>query len=115
MAREDLREPTIASFLAFDDAAFREHFSGSPVKRIGRDRFIRNVLVAAGNSGSRALVERCRDLLADTSPLVRGAAAWALSRLLGRQEFEQLATKALSSETEPMVRNEWQHALQETG
>ena len=114
-AREDLREPTIASFLALDDTAFREHFSGSPVKRIGRDRFIRNVLVAAGNSGSQVLVERCRDLLADTSPLVRGAAAWALSRLLGRQEFEQLAANALSSETEPMVRNEWQHALQETG
>jgi epoxyqueuosine reductase len=82
-AREELREPRLADLLALDDAGFRALFSGSPVKRIGRDRFVRNVLIAAGNSGEAALVPRVRDLLGDASPLVRGAAVWALSELAG--------------------------------
>ena len=57
-ARDDLREPPLADLLALDDAAFRALFSGSPVKRIGRDRFLRNVLIAAGNSGDASLVAR---------------------------------------------------------
>ena len=81
-ARDDLRAPPLADLLELDDAGFRTLFSGSPVKRIGRDRFLRNVLIAAGNSGDAALVAACRRLLADASPLVRGAAVWALSRLL---------------------------------
>ena len=81
VARAELREPRLADLLALDDAAFRTFFSGSPVKRIGRDRFIRNVLIAAGNSGEGSLVASVRALLADASPLVRGAAVWALSRL----------------------------------
>ncbi|RVD13317.1 tRNA epoxyqueuosine(34) reductase QueG, partial [Mesorhizobium sp. M4B.F.Ca.ET.017.02.2.1] len=80
-ARDDLREPQLAELLSFDDAAFRSFFSGSPIKRIGRDRFIRNVLIAAGNSGDAALAGAVRALLGDASHQRRGAAVWALSRL----------------------------------
>ncbi|PWK63161.1 tRNA epoxyqueuosine(34) reductase QueG [Aminobacter sp. AP02] len=107
-ARDDLREPRLIELLALDDATFRTFFSGSPVKRIGRDRFIRNVLIASGNSADAALVEPCRALLADPSPLVRGAAVWALSRLVSRKTFSALAQLALKSETEADVIAEWQ-------
>jgi len=83
VAREDLQEPRLADLLMLDDAGFRALFSGSPVKRIGRNRFIRNVLIAAGNSGEAALVPQVKRLLADASPLVRGAAVWALAELSG--------------------------------
>ena len=77
-ARDDLKEPSIDFLLTLDDAAFRSFFSGSPVKRIGRSRFIRNVLIAAGNSGNPQFVERCKALAeTDPSPEVRGMAAWA--------------------------------------
>jgi epoxyqueuosine reductase len=82
VARDDLKAPRLADLLNLDDAGFRMLFSGSPVKRIGRDRFIRNVLIAAGNSDDVSLVATCRALLSDGSPLVRGAAVWALSRLI---------------------------------
>lgn len=110
-AREDLRQPALADFLRLDDAAFRTFFSGSPVKRIGRDRFLRNVLVAAGNSGDASLVPIVRTLLADPSPLVRGACVWALSRLEADMEFTDLAKAALQTETDEDVRNEWLSAL----
>lgn len=90
-AREDLKEPSIASLLALDDTGFRSLFSGSPVKRIGRDRFVRNVLIAAGNSDDPSLIERCRELSQDNSPVVRAMAVWALSRLLPMEEFKALA------------------------
>ena len=83
VARAELQEPRLADLLALDDAAFRALFSGSPVKRIGRDRFLRNVLIAAGNSGDAALAPQVRHLLADPAPLVRGAAVWALAELEG--------------------------------
>jgi epoxyqueuosine reductase len=105
-ARDDLREPRLAELLALDDAAFRAFFSGSPVKRIGRDRFLRNVLIAAGNSDDLSLVEHCRALLDDASPLVRGAAIWALSRLLPRSEFQKLAAKS-HNEADASVQAEW--------
>jgi epoxyqueuosine reductase len=108
-ARDDLREPSLAELLVLDDATFRSFFSGSPVKRIGRDRFIRNVLIAAGNSGDLSLVERCRALLADASPLVRGAAVWALSRLVKREELIDLAERR--SEPDIDVQAEWDAAL----
>jgi epoxyqueuosine reductase len=82
--REELVAPRLAELLALDDAAFRRLFSGSPIKRIGRDRFVRNCLIAAGNSGERALVEPVRALAADPDPVVAEAAAWALRRLTGR-------------------------------
>ncbi|WP_395449025.1 tRNA epoxyqueuosine(34) reductase QueG [Aminobacter sp. UC22_36] len=107
-ARDDLREPGLAALLALDDATFRTFFSGSPVKRIGRDRFIRNVLIASGNSADTTLVEPCQALLTDPSPLVRGAAIWALSRLVPRETFSALAQQALKDETEQDVIAEWQ-------
>ncbi|MGO4440012.1 tRNA epoxyqueuosine(34) reductase QueG [Rhizobium sp. RAF56] len=109
VARPDLREPTIASLLALDDAAFRTFFSGSPVKRIGRDRFIRNVLIAAGNSGDRALIDRCRILADDASPVVRAMAVWALSRLMEAGELEDFAANR-DDEEDAGVRAEWRLA-----
>ncbi len=108
-ARDDLRAPALADFLALDDAGFRAFFTGSPVKRIGRDRFLRNVLIAAGNSGEHKLAAACEALLADPSPLVRGAAVWALSRLTGAAVFSALAARA-GSESDTDVRREWQSA-----
>jgi epoxyqueuosine reductase len=106
-ARADLREPKLSDLLALDDAAFRAFFSGSPVKRIGRDRFIRNVLIATGNSGDASLTPVLRGLLGDASPLVRGAAIWALSRLLSDREFGELAATASKTEPDAEVRQEW--------
>jgi epoxyqueuosine reductase len=110
-ARADLREPPLSALLALDDAAFRAFFSGSPVKRIGRDRFIRNVLIAAGNSGDAGLTPIVGGLLDDASPLVRGAAIWALSRLISDREFGGLAASASQTETDAIVLEEWQAAL----
>ncbi|MET3661739.1 tRNA epoxyqueuosine(34) reductase QueG [Aquamicrobium ahrensii] len=110
-ARADLREPRLADLLKLDDPAFRILFSGSPVKRIGRDRFMRNVLIAAGNSGEMGLVGAVRELTRDPSPLVRGAAVWALSRLVPQYEFSLLAQPALRDETDADVRAEWMHGM----
>ncbi|MEP0697200.1 MAG: HEAT repeat domain-containing protein, partial [Nitratireductor sp.] len=74
-----------------------------------RDRFVRNALVAAGNSGDDTLVPACRRLLDDAAPVVRGAAVWALSRLLPTQDFLALAA-ALAADAEQSVREEWQAA-----
>nr|WP_247718017.1 tRNA epoxyqueuosine(34) reductase QueG [Qipengyuania proteolytica] len=79
--REELQAPELAAFLAFDDAGFRQFFSGSPIKRIGRDRFVRNCLYAAGNSGAASLVAPVETLLEDPDPVVAEAARWALVRL----------------------------------
>ena len=108
-AREDLKEPSIAFLLDLDDATFRTFFSGSPVKRIGRDRFVRNVLIAAGNSGERSLMERCRELVGDPSPVVRGMAIWALSRLMTAGEFSAFAAQR-GAEADEEVRAEWKLA-----
>jgi epoxyqueuosine reductase len=104
-ARGELKEPPLADLAALDDAAFRALFRKSPVKRIGRDRFLRNVMIAIGNSGDTALAGAARDGLADASPLVRGAAVWALSRLLPPEEFAALAQS--TRETDEDVRREW--------
>ena len=79
--REELVAPRLAEFLGLDDAGFRALFSGSPIKRIGRDRFVRNCLYAAGNSGDLTLVEPVGALLEDSDPAVADAADWALKRL----------------------------------
>jgi epoxyqueuosine reductase len=107
VARDALREPALAELLKLDDAAFRAFFSGSPVKRIGRDRFIRNALIAAGNSGDASLIPLCRSLTRDLSPLVRGAAAWALLRLMPPAEFARLARRRRAEERDPAVAAEW--------
>jgi len=106
-ARAELKGPGLDELSALDDTAFRELFSGSPIKRIGRNRFIRNVLIAIGNSGDRTLIERSiLPHLSDPEPSVRGAAIWALSRLdLARFTTEKAAR--LDSESDQEVRAEW--------
>jgi epoxyqueuosine reductase len=103
-ARDALKSPPLADLAALDDAAFRALFAKSPVKRIGRDRFLRNVLYAIGNSGDPALMAAVTPNLSDASPLVRGAAVWAASRLLDPVAFAALGP---GSETDPDVLAEW--------
>lgn len=108
-ARDDLKEPSIGFLLELDDATFRTFFSGSPVKRIGRNRFIRNVLIAAGNSKDPRFIEQCQKLSADASPEVRGMAVWALSQLMDTQSFHAYAA-ARATEDDSDVRDEWRMA-----
>nr|WP_249128037.1 tRNA epoxyqueuosine(34) reductase QueG [Bradyrhizobium lablabi] len=108
-ARAELRAPSLAELVRLDDATFRALFAKSPVKRIGRDRFVRNVLIAIGNSGDTALASEAVRLLGDASPLVRGAAVWACSQLLARDAFAALAA-ASNNEANQLVREEWQIA-----
>jgi epoxyqueuosine reductase len=105
--REELRAPSLAELARLDDAAFRTLFSKSPVKRIGRDRFVRNVLIAIGNSNDAPLAAEAERLLDDDSPLVRGSAVWALSQLVERDKFDSMASKALNTESDDGVRAEW--------
>ncbi len=105
-ARDELKAPALADLAALDDAAFRTLFRKSPVKRIGRDRFVRNVLYALGNSGDPALAAVAMARLEDASSLVRGAAVWALGRLLGRTEFEAV----VRDDPDPDVQSEWHEA-----
>jgi epoxyqueuosine reductase len=109
-ARDELRAPSLADLAELDAAAFRARFAKSPVKRIGRDRFIRNVLIAIGNSNDGGLAATAKRRLDDDSPLVRGAAVWALSQLMGRQEFAALTASAICAESDETVRSEWQLA-----
>lgn len=81
VGRAELAAPAIADLLALDDAAFREIFSGSPIKRIGRNRMVRNAAIAAGNSGDARLLGRLQALAGDDDPVVAEAAAWAIGRL----------------------------------
>lgn len=111
-ARDDLAAPALAHLLMLDDPAFREKFAASPIKRIGRDRFIRNVLIAAGNSGESALLPVVESLLNDPSPLVRGAAIWALSRLVERGDFENNRARLAPDEPDEDVKAEWAHAME---
>jgi epoxyqueuosine reductase len=107
-ARDELREPSLAELSRLDDSAFRALFAKSPVKRIGRDRFVRNVLIAIGNSGDAALAAEAERLLADASPLVRGAAVWALAQFLPSDEFAARAKRA-EAEADEVVRQEWRN------
>ena len=110
--RPELRAPLLAELAAVDDAQFRRKFSGSPIKRLGRDRFVRNVLIAIGNSGEAHLAEAAMPHLADASPLVRGAAIWALSRLLEPARVAELHRRFGAGEADPEVRLEWREAIE---
>ncbi len=113
-ARAETNHPPLIELLALDDAAFRLRFAGTPVKRTGRDRVVRNALIAAGNSKDRSLLPLVAGLLGDPSALVRGMAVWALGRLGDRQDVEALRTRYLAREADEAVRAEWrqvQHAL----
>jgi epoxyqueuosine reductase len=107
LPRAELTAPRLADLADLDDAAFREVFSGSPIKRVGRDRFLRNVLIAIGNSGRPALAAAAERRLADPSPLVRAMAVWALARLLPDQTFAALRSAHLPAESDDQVRQEW--------
>ena len=107
-ARNTLNRPSLSELSRLDDAAFRALFRGSPVKRIGRDRFVRNVLIAIGNSKDAALAAEAERLLDDASPLVRAMAVWALGRLLSPSEFAVLTAKHLAGEADLDVRQEWE-------
>jgi epoxyqueuosine reductase len=109
--RIELTHPLLRELALLDDAAFREIFRGSPIKRIGRDRFIRNVLIAIGNSGQPAMAAVVEARLSDDSPLVRAMAVWALSRLLPRDAFAVLAEQYAIAETDSDVAAEWKIAL----
>ena len=109
-ARDALRAPSLAELARLDDASFRALFTKSPVKRIGRDRFLRNVLIAIGNSGNAALADEARRLLEDESALVRGAAVWALGQLVPRDEFDAMRATAIARERNDGVREEWELA-----
>ena len=105
--REDLTNQPLAELLRLDDTAFRAKFSGSPIKRIGRNRFIRNVLIAAGNSGLHVLMQDIQPLVYDLDSRVRGAAVWALSRLMAADRFEALFRHYHPCEPDQSVRDEW--------
>jgi epoxyqueuosine reductase len=107
VAREDLKSPALRDLLQLDDKAFRNLFSGSPVKRIGRDRFMRNCLIAAGNSGDASLVACVEDHLMDEAPVVRGAAVWALA-LLDGERFAMRKVEAADDDASVMA--EWSAA-----
>ncbi|MFV0298685.1 MAG: tRNA epoxyqueuosine(34) reductase QueG, partial [Hyphomicrobiaceae bacterium] len=106
-ARGETDNPALGELLLLDDAAFRQRFAGTPVKRTGRDRFLRNVLIAAGNSGDKALIEPVMRLLTDGSPLVRGMAIWALARLAGREAVRAEGARLRADESCDEVEAEW--------
>ncbi|MDB5600087.1 MAG: 4Fe-4S ferredoxin [Xanthobacteraceae bacterium] len=111
-ARDVLNAPRLVDLARLDDARFRALFAKTAVKRTGRVRFVRHVLIAIGNSGDIALADEAERLLADEAPLVRGAAVWALGRL----DPARLAALALvhrAAETDPSVADEWSAALLE--
>jgi epoxyqueuosine reductase len=105
--REDLLAPALGHLARLDDAAFRKMFAGSPVKRLGRNRFIRNVMIAMGNSGKPANADAAYSLLTDLSPLVRAMAVWALAQLLPHEDFSAARDKQASAEPDAAVREEW--------
>lgn len=104
--RAELAAPMLAELAALDDAEFRQVFAGSPIKRTGRDRFVRNVLIAIGNSGAADLAPTAEHLTADASPLVRVAAIWALGRLAPARAAS-LAAGRRPAEPDPDVSAEW--------
>ena len=108
-ARAALKDPALADLARLDDAGFRALFRKSPVKRTGRDRFVRNVVIALGNSGDAGQLPVVQERLTDAAPLVRGAAVWALSRL-APAAVPIWRDRLLAQETDADVRNEWDQA-----
>jgi epoxyqueuosine reductase len=111
-ARDSLRAPLLSELAQLDDAAFRTTFAKSPIKRTGRARFVRNVLIAIGNSGDASLAAAAERLLDDAAPLVRGAAVWALGQL-DRGRLARCAERQRAVERDPDVMDEWSAALGE--
>ena len=105
--RQDLTAPLLADLALLDDAAFRAMFRASPIKRIGRERFVRNVLIAIGNADDASLIPVAEGLLSDPSPLVRAMAVWALKKLSSKEAFAQLSARHAGGETDRAVKMEW--------
>jgi epoxyqueuosine reductase len=105
--KEDLALMPLGELLGLDDAAFRVRFAGTPVKRTGRDRVVRNALIAAGNSGDEKLVSAVQALLGDGSALVRGAAVWALRQLCDQPTIAALRARHAPGEADETVQAEW--------
>ncbi|GJE76614.1 tRNA epoxyqueuosine(34) reductase QueG [Methylorubrum suomiense] len=106
-ARSDLAAPPLAELSRLDEASFRSFFAGTPVKRTGRDRMLRNVLIAIGNSGDATLGEEAARCLADPDPTVRGAAVWACGRLFPAVRLAALYAAHGQDEADAHVRDEW--------
>ena len=106
-ARDALLSPHLAALARLDDGAFRAMFSGSPIKRIGRDRFVRNVLIAIGNAGDDTLMSVARHLLNDNAPIVRAMAVWACRRLMSTDMFLALKVSNIENERHEDVLAEW--------
>jgi epoxyqueuosine reductase len=109
-ARAGTDNPPLVELLLMDDAAFRARFARTPVKRTGRDRFVRNVLIAAGNSGDRTLVSSIEPLLRDGSELVRAMAVWASARLMEPEAFSAWREELAPLEPDAQVQAEWRRA-----
>jgi epoxyqueuosine reductase len=112
-ARAETDNPPLAELLSLDDAAFRLRFAGTPIKRTGRDRVVRNALIATGNSGDRSLLPLAEPLLGDASPLVRAMAVWAARRLANPQELHALRQRYQGLENDPEVASEWIMPMEE--
>jgi len=106
-AREELQAPHLGMLASLDDAGFRKFFSGSPIKRIGRNRFVRNVLIAIGNSGEADFLPIVREHLGSSDPIVRGAAVWAFTQLEQAESVANMKVEAIHKEEDESVRFEW--------
>ncbi len=106
--RDEADTPPLIELLQLDDAGFRVRFAGTPIKRTGRDRFLRNCLIAAGNSGDRSLIRPVEELIEDPSPLVRAMAVWALGELVGPAQFASSRQRREANEKDCHVLAEWQ-------
>ncbi len=110
-ARADLDAPDLGMLVSLDEAGFRSLFAGSPVKRIGHARFLRNVLIAIGNSNAPRFLPEVENRLADPEPLIRGAAVWTFRRLAPADSIAPLRATHLAGETDDEVAGEWDGAL----
>jgi epoxyqueuosine reductase len=107
LPRAELTAPRLADLAQLDDAGFRELFRGSPIKRVGRDRFVRNVMIALGNSNEEGAHSAIIDRLDDASPLVRAMAVWALRCHCDQAAFAEARRAHYETEADDAVRREW--------
>ena len=114
LARSDIDNPPLRDLLDLDDATFRTRFAGTPVKRAGHNCFIRNTLIAAGNSGDTSLLAQITPLLNDPAPVVRAMAVWATARLTSTGEFATLHAHHYDKERDRAVLSEWDYEMKET-
>jgi epoxyqueuosine reductase len=110
-SEKNITDLSLSNLSSFNDQDFRIFFSGSPIKRIGRDRFLRNVLIAIGNSNNKKLAKKAIANINDKSSLVRGAAIWAIRRLLNNSELKKIKENSLSKEKDLSVISEWKNEI----